>query len=76
VQHGVVVGVGVADIDHYQGVALEREPVVRDRHRGDRRRRDPLVQLVPEQGPRRHAAVHLRDRAGRGDDTRAEPFGQ
>ena len=76
VQDAVVVGVGVADLDHHQVVALEREPVVRDRHRGDRRRRDPRVQLVPQQRARRHAAVHLRDRARGGDDTRPEPFGQ
>ena len=35
VKHAVVVGVAVADVDHHQVVALEREPVVRDCRRGD-----------------------------------------
>jgi hypothetical protein len=76
VQHAIVVGVGVADLDHHQVVVLEGEPVVRDGHRGDRRWRDPLVELVPQQRPRRHVAVHLGDGTGGGDDTGSEPFGQ
>ena len=77
VQHAVVVGVPVPDVHHQQVVTLDREPVVRDSDRGDRRRRDqPRVQLVPQQPPCCHVAVHLRDRRGCGDDTGTKSLGQ
>ena len=76
VQDAGVGAVGVADLDDHQVVPLEREAVAGHRHGGDGRRRDPGVQLVPQQRPCRHVAAHLRDRAGRGDDTRPESFGQ
>ena len=39
-------------------------------------RRDAVVDLVPEQRPRGDVAVHLRDRAGAGDDAGPEPLRQ
>lgn len=79
VQDGGVVAVDGADLDDRQVVAFKGEAVARDRHRGDRRGRDArvhLVHLVPEERPRGEVRVHLRDRAGRGDDAGPEPFGQ
>ena len=76
VQDAGVVAVGVADLDDHEVVPFEREAVVRHRHRGDRRRRDARVHLVPEQRPPSDVGVHLRDRPRRGDDACPEPFGQ
>jgi hypothetical protein len=76
VQDGGVVAVGVADLDDHEVVSLEREAVVRRADGGDRRRRDPVVHLVPEQRPRCDAAAHLGDRAFARDDAGAEPLRQ
>ena len=75
-EDAVVVSVGVADLDDRKVVSFEREAVVRDRHRGDRRWRDPSVHLVPEKRTRSHVSVHLPDRSRGGDNTCPKPFRQ
>src|SRR5215469_7766595 len=76
VQNTSVAAVGVADFHDHEVVPFEREAVVRDRDRRDRRWRDTYVYFIPKKWPCGDAFVHLRYRSRRGDNTSPKTFCQ
>ena len=76
VEDAGIVGVAVADLDNHEIVSFEGQTVAWDRHRYDRRRRNPSVHFVPENWASSDVGVHLRDRSRGSDNTGPEPLCQ